>query len=816
MDSESSCPNQALLPFALTAFKNSKGPLSKRLYLDDDGRLQKTSTAELVAGRAKRLTFSSIADFAAALAAMDSSEAIALGVLADGLPDKVDVTTVPRLKAQANPPANLIARSQEFLRYRPGAPALILLDHDTGQMPEAVRDRIAAAGGFWPALCQACPELAQAARVTRASTSAGLYHQETGAALPGSDGQHVYIVAIDGSDAKRFLASLQERAWLAGFGWFAVSSTGALLVRSIIDSAVYGPERLIFEGAPTIQPPLAQAQAARQPVAVDGGMVDTATICPDLQAEERQHLRTLQAEEETRLAEVVAAKREAYAARIAARDHVTLERAREIVAAQMRGVLPHDSVLTFLDGSSITVGALLADPNRERFIGKAVCHPGTTPQDDQTRAQIRLHRKDGSLFVHSFNHGGGTVFTLEAAPAPEQPEQPEEESTALWIDADEWDEAAIPTRPWVAPGYALRGAVTMLGGPPGVMKSLLSLTWATAVALGKQHGRFKPEQAAPVIVYNVEDDKAEQQRRLSAILQQFDASPRDLKGKLFRCGPSSVGTLIARDSESNTLIATPAMTRLVELVKQIKPAVVFLDPFSELHVEEENDNGAIRNIIAQFRKIAVQYSCAVVILHHTRKGSTNEPGNVDTLRGASAIIGACRIVLTLSTMTDKDAEQFKIIPNTPKQRNRYARLDDGKANYAALDDAQWYVKQLITLQNGEGVVSPVPWAPPEQEESEAVIEAIAEAIKQGVMIEGVLEAWSPKLDTNARSIRTLLTKHGFTSKTQEDSVLKKLEDEYGVESSDYNSRRARHGVKGYRIGDAPAVAWEHPHATIGF
>ena len=26
---------------------------------------------------------------------------------------------------------------------------------------------------------------------------------------------------------------------------------------------------------------------------------------------------------------------------------------------------------------------------------------------------------------------------------------------AIWIDADEWDEASIPRRPWIAAGYAL-------------------------------------------------------------------------------------------------------------------------------------------------------------------------------------------------------------------------------------------------------------------------------------------------------------------------------------------------------------------------
>jgi hypothetical protein len=36
----------------------------------------------------------------------------------------------------------------------------------------------------------------------------------------------------------------------------------------------------------------------------------------------------------------------------------------------------------------------------------------------------------------------------------------------LWIDDDAWTEEDIPQRPWVAQGYALRGAVTIVTGPP--------------------------------------------------------------------------------------------------------------------------------------------------------------------------------------------------------------------------------------------------------------------------------------------------------------------------------------------------------------
>ena len=82
----------------------------------------------------------------------------------------------------------------------------------------------------------------------------------------------------------------------------------------------------------------------------------------------------------------------------------------------------------------------------------------------------------------------------------------------VWFEADDWDEATLPRRPWVAPGYALRGAVTLLTGPPGAMKSSMVLAWACSVALGQEYGDFRPSERGAVLVYNVEDDSIEQQK----------------------------------------------------------------------------------------------------------------------------------------------------------------------------------------------------------------------------------------------------------------------------------------------------------------
>jgi hypothetical protein len=285
----------------------------------------------------------------------------------------------------------------------------------------------------------------------------------------------------------------------------------------------------------------------------------------------------------------------------------------------------------------------------------------------------------------------------------------------IWIDDDAWSEGDLTPRPWVAPGYALRGAVSVLAGPPSAMKSSLMLAWGTAVALGRPHGDFRPGEAAAVILYNVEDGRDEQRRRLSAALRQFDALPAEVAGRLIRVGPSGVGTLFARDTHTGEFSNSAVMLQLRSLIRERQPAMLIADPLAELHNADENDNTAIRAVIAEFRTLAAEFNISVVLAHHTRKGTVN-PGDPDTARGASAIIGGARIVFTIVGMAE-DAAAALGIAEDQKSRSRYVRLDSAKQNYASLGSTHWYEKVLYLLDNGETVPAAVPWQAPDMWQS---------------------------------------------------------------------------------------------------
>jgi hypothetical protein len=273
-----------MTPVEITVFEKSNGPLTKRIALRDGKIVNDSAACFMSQGTARRVIISSMQDLANLINGLKPNEAYALGRLKDGLPECCKVVRRDRLNASEDP--SVIARSLEFLGFYEGEPGLALLDFDTKAISEAVAGRMQECGGdFWGAICEVLPALETVAACERASTSSGLRNRETGESFEGSGGRHVVIPVVDAADIPRFLSDLHDRCWLAGFGWGMVSAAGSFLERAIVDRAVASPERLIFEGAPIITPPL--EQTGRSATVHDGSILDTQSLCPPLTDGER-------------------------------------------------------------------------------------------------------------------------------------------------------------------------------------------------------------------------------------------------------------------------------------------------------------------------------------------------------------------------------------------------------------------------------------------------------------------------------------------------------------------------------------------------
>jgi hypothetical protein len=377
--------------------------MSKRILLDEKGALRSdASQCSMVQGTAARAYVETANDLAKIISDCSSDRAIALGAPKEELPSPIPITVLKKIKDSPG----AITRSREFIDYRLGVPAWCLIDFDAKAIPAPILARIDAEGGLWNCLMTIAPGLSRSARVVRASASAGLFRNDTGESLSGSNGLHIYVLLQDGGDAARFLQYLHDRCWLYDLGWHVIGGAGQLLERSPIDRMVGYGERLCFEGAPLIVPPLKQDPAKRIPRAFDGEAINSRLAAPRLTEYERYRVNQAKVESRDALTKAAQAVRSQHdkmlAEAISAKFGMPSATAQRFVSARHRGVLLPCMELDFDHIGMVPVAAVLSKP--DDFVGETLADPLEGASYGRSKAKL-MRRGDGTLFIHSFAHG---------------------------------------------------------------------------------------------------------------------------------------------------------------------------------------------------------------------------------------------------------------------------------------------------------------------------------------------------------------------------------------------------------------------------
>ena len=364
--------------------------MSKRIFLNERGEVCSDGSQCLMArGAATRAAAETASELASHIAACGSDQAIVLGALRADLHSPAAITTPSKLKESPG----AITRSREYIDYVPGRPGWALIDFDTKGMPAHVAATIDAAGGMWNALLAVAPGLRRAARVARASTSSGLFRTDTGEQFGASGGAHHYVLVKDAGDIERFLRDLHDRCWHHGLGWHLIGRAGQLLDRSVVDRMVGYGERLCFEGAPIIEPPLAQDVTKRIPEVFEGEAIDTELVVPRLTEYER-HL----------VDEAKAASAEALGK--AALEVRTRHDSALAEAVSARSGMPFLTALRLGQGAASGSAAALSRPrfrsSRHRACGRGAGGAGAICRRDAERSA----RRPGIWAVQSQGHAG--------------------------------------------------------------------------------------------------------------------------------------------------------------------------------------------------------------------------------------------------------------------------------------------------------------------------------------------------------------------------------------------------------------------------
>jgi hypothetical protein len=269
--------------------------------------------------------------------------------------------------------------------------------------------------------------------------------------------------------------------------------------------------------------------------------------------------------------------------------------------------------------------------------------------------------------------------------------------------------ADIPRRQWVLGNRVVRRYASMLVAPGGVGKSMLAMTDAVAVATGKNLLGDEVFDQGPVWIYNAEDPAEEIAMRLAAICQHYDIDMTSLPGKvIYSSGRTFPLELVRYGTDGRFAeINEEVCQAIIDTILDHGIKLIVLDPLVRIHNVSENDNKQMDVLTRALNRIADEGDCGVLLIHHTRKMKSAEGGgDMDTSRGASAVVSAARIVDTLSPMPRSTARDVGI---SEDERWRYVKLSVAKRNMAAYENNnRWFRKTGEKLANGEniGVLEP--------------------------------------------------------------------------------------------------------------
>ncbi|MFQ3251745.1 MAG: hypothetical protein ACI9U6_000019 [Loktanella salsilacus] len=449
----------------ITVFTSTAEPLTKRFTCLPDGTIQKEVLAAFYAGNAKTCLAESATALHRILTELGPLQAISTGRCKTS--DKVSIGKRGKLRAWQ------VSRSKSAFEF-PRGPGWLVWDYDTKSMPLDVAQRVADLGGPLEALFHVWPEARNGAYVIRPSSSDGV--TAPGQEPSRSTGVHGYFLIDDVSQSKAALNNLQTRAWTMGLAWIALSKSGAQLVRSIFDTAVGSPERLVFEAAPIIMPPL--MRRPRADMVHDADVTLAVPFVSDF-----VFARAQKAEAVARQAIAPKAKKveadfvNERARALAKKTGKSLSAATSCIRQVLRGAtLADDYLLQLSNGIWMSVGELLDDPDRYDRLSLPDPIEGLDYGTDNATLLIKPrsdHPEDRPVLV-SHAHGQKTIYTFARYDKPTEPAIPsvwprpvQKRAAALKSTTDiieRWGDltdASIRARHDVANGHVEAGEVTV-------------------------------------------------------------------------------------------------------------------------------------------------------------------------------------------------------------------------------------------------------------------------------------------------------------------------------------------------------------------
>jgi hypothetical protein len=299
------------------------------------------------------------------------------------------------------------------------------------------------------------------------------------------------------------------------------------------------------------------------------------------------------------------------------------------------------------------------------------------------------------------------------------------------------DPSTISPRDFTYGNDIVRRYVSGVVSMGGVGKTSEVQVEVVAMITGRDLLGVKPKRAYCVWYINLEDPRDEIDRRFAAIFKHYKITPKDLGNRLFTDSGREKNFVIAREDRKNGLIFDRnVIADISNTIAQNGIEVIVIDPFVNCVQCGENDNNTMARIVEAWATLAEKHDCAIVLVHHVRKGASGRDGyTVEDARGAGAMINSCRSVRVLNTMTKEEGERAGV-----ERHRSYFRIDGGKVNLVPPpEDSEWRKIISIDLENATadcpsdhiGVVTQWEWPDPTEEFTVADLRAAQKAVSEG-------------------------------------------------------------------------------------
>ena len=265
------------------------------------------------------------------------------------------------------------------------------------------------------------------------------------------------------------------------------------------------------------------------------------------------------------------------------------------------------------------------------------------------------------------------------------------------------DPQSIPPRPWMLDRVLMLHETTLLLAPGSAGKSSISLAIVAHMALGRSFSPYKCRTKCKSVVYNGEDDMAEQSRRLYAVCQMYNLDYSEVKNQVVLLSSADIDMRLVSAQGRVPIVNDAVVNQMIEFASHPDCGLIVYDPLVDIHDVDEGDNPHMNFVMKTLQRIARAANVASLVLHHTSKagGSRQEDrvGNMDISRGASGIVYKSRISFTLMNASTQDCEEYGL---QDSERNTWVRLDDAKMNLAlASGDATWFRKEGCKIPSGD-------------------------------------------------------------------------------------------------------------------